>query len=45
VCSSDLYGTGAGVEAFAGWERRIDPYPLTRETVNWVVFGFRFISR
>jgi hypothetical protein len=40
-----LYGTGAGIEAFAGWERRIDPYPNERETQNWMIFGFRFISR
>lgn len=40
-----VYGTGAGVEAFAGWERRIDPYPNERQTVSWVILGFRFISR
>ena len=40
-----VYGTGAGVEAFAGWERRVDPHPLQRETLDWIVFGFRFISR
>jgi len=40
-----LYGTGAGVEAFAGWEQRVDPYPTERQTHSWVIFGFRFISR
>ena len=40
-----IYGTAAGIEGFAGWERRIDPYPTDRRTYSWVVFGFRFISR
>lgn len=40
-----LYGTGAGVELFAAWERRVDPYPLERATRSWLLFGFRFINR
>jgi hypothetical protein len=40
-----LYGTGAGIEAFGGWEQRIDPYPTVRETRSWAIVGFRFISR
>jgi hypothetical protein len=40
-----LYGSGAGVELFAAWERRVDPYPLERATRSWLLFGFRFINR
>ncbi len=40
-----VYGTGAGVEAFLGFERRIDPYPLERATRSWMVLGFRFVNR
>jgi hypothetical protein len=40
-----LYGTGAGVEVFAAWERRVDPYPLERATRSWALLGFRFVNR
>lgn len=40
-----VYGTGAALEAFAGVERRVDPYPLERDTRTWPLVGFRFLSR
>ncbi len=40
-----LCGTGAGVEVFAAWERRVDPYPLERATLSWALLGFRFVNR
>ncbi len=40
-----LYGKGAGIEAYAGVERRVDPSPLQRDVRAWPVLGFRFVSR
>ena len=41
-----LLGYGAGrVEAFIGYDRRIDPTPLSREVVNLFVFGARLVTR
>jgi hypothetical protein len=37
---------GAGVlELFAGFERRVDAYPLDRVAKNWGFVGFRLLSR
>jgi hypothetical protein len=33
------------LEAFAGFERRVDAYPLERVPKNWVLAGFRLLSR
>jgi hypothetical protein len=40
-----VYGSGAAMELFAGWERRIDAYPLDRVAGAWALVGFRFLSR
>ncbi len=40
-----LSGVAAGVELFAAFERRVDPYPLERGTRNWALVGFRLVSR
>lgn len=40
-----LHGPGAAIELFAGWERRVDPWPLERSTAGFPVVGFRFVSR
>ncbi len=40
-----LYGKAAAIELFGAWERRLDPYPLERGTLSWVLFGFRFVNR
>lgn len=38
-------GRGGALEAFAGFERRVDAYPLERVPQNWVLAGFRLLSR
>jgi len=38
-------GHGGALEAFAGFERRVDAYPLERVAQNWVLAGFRLLSR
>jgi len=38
-------GRGGALEAFAGFERRVDAYPLDRVPQNWVLAGFRLLSR
>jgi hypothetical protein len=40
-----LAGRGGALEAFAGFERRVDAYPLDRVPQNWVLAGFRLLSR
>jgi hypothetical protein len=40
-----LNGKGGGLEIFAGFERRIDAYPLEREALYWGLVGFRLLSR
>jgi hypothetical protein len=38
-------GRGGVLEVFAGFERRVDAYPLDRVSQNWVLAGFRLLSR
>jgi hypothetical protein len=38
-------GRGGALEMFAGFERRVDAYPLDRVPQNWVLAGFRLLSR
>ena len=38
-------GRGGALEAFAGFERRVDAYPLDRVPQKWVLAGFRLLSR
>ena len=38
-------GQSGAVEVFAGYERRIDAYPLDRGRTRWFTFGFRLTSR
>jgi len=38
-------GRGGALEAFVGFERRVDAYPLDRVPQNWVLAGFRLLSR
>ena len=38
-------GRGGALEAFAGFERRVDAYPLDRVPQNWILAGFRLLSR
>ena len=38
-------GQAGAVEIFAGYERRIDAYPLDRGRARWFTFGFRVTSR
>jgi hypothetical protein len=40
-----LNGKGGGLEVFAGFERRLDAYPLDREAQHWALVGFRLLSR
>ena len=40
-----LNGRAAALELFAGYERRIDAYPLERRRARWFAFGFRFVGR
>jgi hypothetical protein len=40
-----VLGRGGAFEAFAGFERRVDAYPLERVPKNWVLAGFRVLSR
>ena len=40
-----VLGRGGALEAFAGVERRVDAYPLDRVPQNWVLAGFRLLSR
>jgi hypothetical protein len=40
-----LAGRGGALEAFAGFERRVDAFPLDRVPQNWVLAGFRLVSR
>lgn len=39
-----LGGRTAALELFAGYERRIDAYPVDRVRVRWTALGFRFAS-
>lgn len=39
-----LRGRGGAVEFFAGYERRIDADPVTREAQRWATIGFRFLA-
>jgi hypothetical protein len=38
-------GPGAALEAFAGFERRIDADPLDRQAQRWTLAGFRILTR
>jgi hypothetical protein len=40
-----LGGRGGTLEAFAGFERRVDAYPLERVPRNWALAGFRLLGR
>jgi len=40
-----IAGRGGALEAFGGFERRVDAYPLDRVPQNWVLAGFRLLSR
>jgi hypothetical protein len=40
-----LLGSAAAMELFAGWQRRVDPWPLERSTAGFPVVGFRFVNR
>jgi hypothetical protein len=40
-----LNGKGGGLEIFAGFERRVDAYPLDRVPQHWGLVGFRLLSR
>jgi hypothetical protein len=40
-----LTGTAAGVEIFAGYERRVDAFPTERTRVRMFSIGFRLTSR
>jgi hypothetical protein len=40
-----LNGKGGSVEVFAGFERRVDAYPLDRVSQHWGLVGFRLLSR
>ena len=40
-----IKGTGATMELFAGFERRIDAYPLDRMPKQWALAGLRLVSR
>ena len=38
-------GRGGALETFAGFERRVDAFPLERVPQNWALAGFRLLSR
>ena len=40
-----IAGTTAGLELYAGYERRIDAFPVDRQRSRWLAFGFRISSR
>ena len=40
-----LSGRAAALELFAGFERRIDAYPLERTALQWFMGGFRLVKR
>jgi hypothetical protein len=40
-----LMGTAGALELFAGFERRVDAYPLERIPRRWGLAGFRLLSR
>ena len=40
-----LKGENGSIELFAGWEKRVDAYPLDRMPQRWVLAGFRIQSR
>ena len=40
-----LNGRAGALELFAGFERRIDAYPIDRMPQRWAFGGFRFVSR
>jgi hypothetical protein len=40
-----LNGREGALELFAGYERRIDAYPLDRHRFRWFSVGFRLVSR
>jgi hypothetical protein len=40
-----LIGKAAAVELFAGYERRVDAYPLDRTALTWLMAGFRLTSK
>jgi hypothetical protein len=40
-----ISGRGGALELFAGVERRIDAYPIGIEAKQWVLAGFRLVSR
>lgn len=40
-----LQGESGAVEIFAGYERRIDAFPLDRGRTRWFTIGFRLTSR
>jgi hypothetical protein len=39
-----LQGRSGAAEIFAGYERRIDAYPLDRGRARWFTFGFRLMN-
>lgn len=40
-----IAGRGGALEVFAGFERRIDAYPIGIESKQWALAGFRLVSR
>jgi hypothetical protein len=40
-----LGGRGGALEVFAGFERRVDAFPVERVPKNWALAGFRLLSR
>jgi hypothetical protein len=40
-----ISGGGGAIELFGGVERRVDADPIENRPRNWVLFGFRFLSR
>jgi hypothetical protein len=40
-----VIGRGGALEAFFGFERRVDAFPLERVPRNWALAGFRLLSR
>ena len=40
-----INGSTAGLELFAGYERRIDAYPTDLHRTRWFVAGFRLVSK
>jgi hypothetical protein len=40
-----VYGRGAVMELYAGYENRVDAYPLDRVPQHWALTGLRLVSR